>query len=190
MITIQKRVEMLEQSNRRLKTVLSLVAFVFVCGMVLAWQQKENFFEAGHYILKEGSKVKADFCITNSPHKSPGIWFFNDNENPRLFIGLNNDDNPVVYFLDEEGKIADSIGLVSSVSSGKVGLKKINPRWPADMYKKYYVENTRTSRSFHRKNCSMLEGKTLRELSLKLAKERGMLPCKKCCPDLWPGLSD
>jgi hypothetical protein len=154
-----------------------------------ASKRKSVYYEASHFVLRDNQgRLRADFCITDSKHQSPGIWFLDAAEKKRMFLGLNQADAPIIYFLNEDGDLVENIGLASSgAGSGRLGqfLKEPEVIWPDDLYEIYYCENRMTSKTFHQKTCARVKGKYLREISIKVAREKGMLPCKDCCPHLW-----
>jgi len=147
-------------------------------------------------VKDSAGNMKAWFGKSNTQTESPGIWFFDSKQNKRLFIGMNDNDQPGIYIYDNEGEIhwfknytepetKKENAVAISAPESKV---KIN--WPRDNIK-VYVNNKRTDKEFHKYNkkspnqCPGLYEKYPRQMTVAEARKRDMVPCKRCFPEAY-----
>lgn len=194
---IEERLSRLERSNRRLRFAVAILVLFSLAAATVSMQATQKCYVAKDYVLNDSSgKMRADFCITKEKFQSPGIWFWDAGGKQRMFVGLNKADKPMIQFFNEngeacfylnEGGSSQGDGTSAAKDPDDVG-DDAEIVWPADekeLKKIVYVNDQGEDEEFHRWGCTWHDRKTHRSMDVAQAKDKGKLPCRECCSDMY-----
>lgn len=141
-------------------------------------------------IFDDNLTQRAILGLSEGESGTPALWMYDRNKVRRLFLGLDNEDRPVLVFYDDTGAVTwSTAGLGEPDASRKGSKKATRVIWPKNELQEVYVWDTRYAKTFHQWKCPNFDWTRYnRKITIKRAREAGILPCKECCKEFWEGL--